>query len=51
MNKALIVDASDSDRRLMSGLLIKSDMSRLQSRLLRQQRTRWRYRLGALSEA
>lgn len=24
MNKVLIVDASDSDRRLMSGLLVKS---------------------------
>ena len=25
MNKALIVDASESDRRLMSGLLVKTE--------------------------
>lgn len=42
MNKVLIADAYETDRRLMSSLLVKHGMSRLSSIKWRLQKTRWR---------
>ena len=42
MNKILIVDASESDRRLMAGLLVKSGYEPIAVETMEAAKTRWR---------